>query len=134
LKYGKQRILKTKVSNVGYKQIVLMNNSVRYYKPVHQLVAMAFLNHKPNGYSLVVNHIDFNKLNNNVENLEIVTPRENSNRKHLKSTSKYIGVCWDKNKKRWVASISLNGKYKRLGRFKDELKASEAYQTALNKL
>jgi hypothetical protein len=69
-----------------------------------------------------------------LDNLEIVTARENSNKKHLKSSSKYIGVCFEKESKKWVASISLKGKQKKLGRFDCEIKASEAYQNALKTL
>ena len=49
-------------------------------KQVHQMVAESFLNHIPCGYKLVVNHIDFNRTNNAVQNLELVSARENSNR------------------------------------------------------
>ena len=38
---------------------------------IHQLVAMAFLYHKPNGYKLVINHINLNHLDNKLSNLEI---------------------------------------------------------------
>ena len=67
-------------------------------KIIHKLVAYAFLNHKPCGYKLVVNHIDRNKENNNLYNLEIIFQRENANRKHIKSSSKYVGVCWKNNR------------------------------------
>ena len=76
----------------------------------------------------------FNKTNNKLDNLEIVTQRENSNQKHLKSSSKYIGVSWSKSRNKWVALIYLNGKHKNLGRFNDELEASKAYQKALQGL
>ena len=73
----------------GYYSITLRKNGIGKTRKVHQLVAESFLNHKVCGMELVINHIDFNKTNNKVENLEIVTSRENSNKKHLKSTSKY---------------------------------------------
>lgn len=43
---------------------------------IHRLVAELFI--KSIDDNLVVNHIDGNKLNNNVINLEIITPKENS--------------------------------------------------------
>lgn len=115
----------------GYYSIRLYKNNIGKTRKVHQLVAESFLNHKRCGHKLVVNHIDFNKANNKVDNLEIVTNRENSNRKHLKSTSKYIGVHWNKEDKKWKSSITINGKTKHLGYFTDESEASEAYQEAL---
>ena len=83
---------------------------------------------------MVVNHIDLNKKNNNLSNLEIVSNRENSNRKHLKSSSNYTGVSWDKNKRKWQSQIKINNKNIFLGRFNNELEASNAYQKELNKL
>ena len=131
LKCGNERILKKSLNNHGYYRIGLHKNKVSKTLKVHKLVAIAFLNHKPDGHKLVVNHIDFNKLNNNVSNLEIVSQRENTNRKHLKSSSKYTGVYWFKKSNKWMAGIRINGKQKYLGLFKDEIEASNAYQTAL---
>jgi hypothetical protein len=92
---------------------------------------MSFLGHKPCGYKLVVNHIDFNKLNNNLVNLEIITNRENCNKKHLKSSSKYVGVAWCKASKKWRAMIDINNKSNYLGLYNTELEASNAYQNKL---
>ena len=134
LKYGKERILKPAPNSNGYLQVDLRKKGERKIRKVHKLVAEAFLDHKPNGHILVINHINLNKLDNRLENLEIVTTRENTNRKHLKSTSKFTGVSWNTCKKKWLAQIYLNRNIKFLGYFKDELKASEAYQTELNNI
>ena len=134
LKCGKERFLKAGLSGDGYYTVVLHKDNKRKTRKVHQLVAVAFLNHTPCGFKLVVNHVDFDKLNNNVDNLEIVTSRANTNRKHLKSSSKYTGVSWHKPSSKWAASIRINGKSKHLGYFTCELAASKDYQTALKNI
>ncbi len=132
LKLGKERILKLNITTNGYYNVTLYKDREQKSKEIHQLVAIAFHNHTPNGFELVVNHIDFDKLNNHKDNLEIVTTRENSNRKHLKSSSKYVGVSWSKTNKKWISRIKINGKLKYLGYFTKEIEASNAYQKALN--
>ena len=127
----KERILKQGTNRGGYLYVDLHKNGKRKNTKIHQLVAMAFLNHTPDGMKLVVNHIDFNRTNNRVENLEIVTNRENTNRKHLKSSSPYVGVHWDKSRNKWRALIRISGKQKHLGLFTCEIEASRAYQKAL---
>lgn len=85
---------------------------------------------------LVVDHIDGNILNNRKENLRIVTISENArNRKNKSknSSSKYFGVSWDKNKKRWHAVIRPGEKTIFLGVFKDEIDAALAYNVAAEK-
>lgn len=126
----KERILKHGISSFYYNVCLKFNGKTKT-RNVHQLVAEAFLNHKPCGFKLVVNHKDFNKLNNCVENLEIVTQRENSNKKHLKSKSIYTGVYWIESRNKWISRIQINGKIKNLGYFKTEKEASEYYQNAL---
>ena len=130
----KERILKLRFTKKEYCNCVLYKNGIRKQRLIHQLVAESFLNHKPCGMKLVINHIDINPKNNNVDNLEIVTSRENGNQKHLKSTSKYIGVHWDKIRNKWKSEIWINGKNKYLGRFINEIDASKAYQIALNNI
>lgn len=133
-KFGKERILKVNINSSGYLTIGLYKDNKEKRRTIHQLVAVAFLGHKMGGYKLVVNHINFNKLDNRVVNLEIVTARENTNRKHLKSSSIYTGVSWHKKSKKWNSQIYVNGKIKNLGYFTDELEASNAYQIALKNL
>lgn len=49
---------------------------------VHQLVAMAFLSHKQSGMKLVINHINKIRNDNRLFNLEILTQKENINKKY----------------------------------------------------
>jgi hypothetical protein len=130
----KEKILLESIAGGGYLSVSLCTDRVKKTHQVHQLVAIAFLGHKPNGHELVVNHIDYNKLNNKLDNLEVVSQRENSNQKHLNSTSKYVGVSWAAQNNKWVSHIYINSRLKYLGYFTDELQAAEAYQSALREL
>jgi len=131
LKFGKIIIKKQTLAKGTYLVVSIFYNGKQKSRKVHQLVAEAFLGHTPCGMELVVNHIDFNKQNNKLENLEIVTSRENSNLKHIKSTSIYTGVSWDKKHRKWKSTININGKQKYLGSFDSEIEASEYYEKAL---
>jgi hypothetical protein len=120
------------VTHEGYNYVNLYKQGGSKAKAVHQLVAMAFLGHNPCGLKLVIDHIDDNKLNNRVDNLQIVTQRFNVRKTQGNGTSKYKGVHWYGNG--WVSQIKVNGKSKYLGRFDCELAAHHAYQKAVKEL
>ncbi len=125
------KIMNTNLSR-GYPTVSLSKNGNGKKIRVHQLVAIAFLNHKPCGHKLVVDHIDNNPLNNNVENLQIVTSRVNSTKDRKGYSSKYVGVYYsNKGINRWRATTSINGKVISLGCFNTEERASIAYNFAL---
>lgn len=63
-------------NNCGYLMVNITVNSKEYNASVHRLVAETFIP-QPEGKN-VVNHIDGNKMNNNVHNLEWVTYKENT--------------------------------------------------------
>ena len=68
--------LKPSTNHSGYQMINIMNNGKRVGLAVHTAVARAFCNgYAPN---LQVNHKDGNKSNNAANNLEWVTPLENT--------------------------------------------------------
>jgi hypothetical protein len=134
LKCNKEKILKPAISGRGYSQVNLTKNNKSITRSVHKLVAMAFLNHRPCGMTLVVDHINNNQLDNRVDNLQIITQKENSLKSHRKYSSKYVGVSWDKRQYKWMSQIRINGKLNFLGRFENEQEASRAYQTALVRL
>ena len=131
---NKYIILKPASDNRGYIHVVIYNLKTKKTFKVHQLIAMAFLNHKPDKFNLVVNHINFDRKDNRLINLELVTNRENTNKKHLFSTSKYIGVHWSTKSKKWRSSISINRKKVHLGFFNSESIAYYHYELALKNI
>ena len=136
VKFNKCKILKKGYGISKYEIVKLSKNCVLKSKAVHQLVAIAFLGHTPCGHNLVVNHINFNRQDNRVCNLEIVTQRQNLNQKHRKSYSKYTGVSFrkDSRKKPWYAQIEINKFRIYLGSYKTEIEAHYAYEEALAKI
>lgn len=124
-----QRILKASKASNGYLTVSLYGKG-ELPKCVHSLVAIHFLGHIPSSYKMVVDHIDFNKLNNRADNLQIITNRANSSRA-IRGTSKYVGVRFVKKLNNWRADIRINGVKKFLGNFINEELASLAYQSKL---
>lgn len=62
---------------LGYKRVILQSNGESRYARVHRLVAMAFIpNDRPE--AVYVNHLDGDKQNNRLSNLEWCTPLENT--------------------------------------------------------
>jgi hypothetical protein len=94
----KEKLLKANFNARGYLTVALFLNGQGKTYTVHQLVAITFLNHTLRGYNFVVDHIDDNKSNNNVDNLQIVTQRENVSKKFGKNTGiKKQGLFWNVN-------------------------------------
>ena len=79
----------------------------------------------------IVDHIDGNRVNNKKENLRIVTLHQNNMNKTKtnNTTSKYIGVYWDKNRNKWAVRI----KEKFIGRFDTEIQAAKERDIATKK-
>ncbi len=77
-------------------------------------------------------HEDHNGLNNQKYNLRITDHCGNmSNRRsHKGSTSKYLGVCWSKGARKWLASMWVINKSVNIGWFKSEEDAARAYDAA----
>ena len=74
---GKEGILQHSLDSYGYLKVTLHKNGKQKYFRIHRLVAEAFI---PNVNDLPeVNHIDENKENNHVENLEWCDRKYNNN-------------------------------------------------------
>jgi hypothetical protein len=131
LKYNKERILKHGINYHGYAIVVLCKHKKKKTRKVHQLVAESFLNHVPDGFNLVVDHLNDIKTDNRVDNLQVVTMRFNVKKTQGKYSSKFKGVSWDKESKKWRVRF-WNGIYNlNLGYFTSEEEAGNEYQKAL---
>ena len=84
----------------------------------------------------VVDHIDGDGLNNQESNLRAVRPKANYYNRAIQSNNKtgFKGVCWDKERKRYMASISHDHKAINLGRFNTAEEAAIAYNNAATRL
>lgn len=70
---NKIKILKQRTTKDGYKRVGLYKNGKYLNFNVHRLVMLAFVEKS----DLTVNHIDEDKTNNRLENLEYMTIKEN---------------------------------------------------------
>jgi hypothetical protein len=127
-KTGKVKLL-SPCRRMGYPSVVLHGNGKKIHRTIHSLVVEAFIdsNYKLKG---VINHKNFNRGDNSLENLEIITARENTNLKHIPHSSKYTGVCWNKREQKWESKINYGGSQKYLGKFTTEEEASWYYESA----
>lgn len=79
-KYGNIAVKKGKIlkpNKKRYGQVCLIVDGVRFYPLVSHLVYSAFYGPIPEG--MQVNHIDENPENNRLDNLNLMTPKENTN-------------------------------------------------------
>ena len=118
------------------KYLISYSNSTSHYDKcainrksikVHRIIAKTFLPIVEGKNE--VNHKDFNRKNNRVDNLEWVSRRENHTHVALSKpnrSSNYIGV--DKQgENSYSAKISFNNKKISLGTFRTEIEARDAY-------
>lgn len=129
------KVIKGWIGVKGYRYINLNNKEIQ----VHQVLSITFLNHTLDGTTkLVINHIDGNPLNNKLDNLEVVTHRENLStcfRKNQDSfSSKFVGVSWNKRDSKWRAGIRIKGKSYNLGNYNSEEEAHQSYINKLNEI
>jgi hypothetical protein len=121
----------------GYYSVSLCKKGTQKSCSVHIIVAISFLNHTPNGFEKVIDHINNNPLDNRVENLQIVTQRFNSHKDQSNYSVKSKGVNFIDRpscKKAYRAKVTIKGKILHLGYFVTETEASNAYKTKIKEI
>lgn len=122
---GKIRITIGSKDVFGYLRFHVNGKTIK----AHRLVCEYFLDNFDS--SLTVNHKDFDKTNNCIDNLELLTASENLNhyfvniRKEV-SSSKTIGVGFHKGINRWTARVLYNGERVSVGSYLTEKEAEDA--------
>jgi len=128
--------LKAHITKWGYKRIGLMRDKVKKQYLISRLVAENYI---PNPKKLeVVNHIDCDKTNNNVSNLEWCTKSYNTSHAHKNGLikrkdkrGKYLGVSWNSQRGKWIVSIVRDKKRYWFGQFEKEMDANKVAMNAM---
>jgi hypothetical protein len=126
------------VNNSGYYKVSLYKENKYRNFYVHKLVFCAF-NNIGLMVRIMINHLDEDKLNNKISNLELTNSRENATYSINKkiTSSIYTGVYLKKTTKSgktyfyWRSCIRIDNKNIELGTFKTEKEAHKAYLEAL---
>ena len=134
LRFRKIRILKPGITNKGYYIVKLFKNGKPKGFGVHALVAMSFLEHAPDRYNKIIDHIDSNPANNCIENLRVITSRENCSKERTIRSGLPVGVSLSPSGKKYLANIRSGKDRVYLGSYLSQKEAAQAYQTALKKI
>ena len=127
-KTGLEALIKPVDPGNGYRRVYLKGKP----RSIHRLVWASF--NGPISNKMVVNHKDLNPSNNKLDNLEVVTYRENTHH-HFKARGIDVtGVIQRPNNKRWMARICVNGHYKALGDYDTKEEAEAVYWKAVDDL
>lgn len=134
LKRRTQQLMTQMVKPNKYLCINLMRECKMYQFTIHRLVALTFI---PNPNNLpCVNHIDGDRQNNNVTNLEWVSSRRNVTHYHENNTDKktvdIVGV--HNYNGAFVVSFGIGKLSLNLGSYVTKEQAGEVYQTAITLL
>ena len=132
----RSQTMKQSLDKSGYLKFTIRLNGVRKTAFTHREMGNAFLMKDYSKQGLDVNHKDLDKTNNKRTNLELITERGNTvhYRESIKHSSRYTGVSWRKQNRKWRASIIINKEQVHLGYFLNEEDASIAYQNKLKSI
>lgn len=114
------------IDDKGYRRITLRFAGHAPFKiRAHRLAWFISFGSLPTGE---IDHINQNKADNRLSNLRDVPKSVNQRNVARKSnnTSGVTGVCWHKQRGKWCAQASMNGKHYHLGLFEDIAEAEMA--------
>ena len=134
VKTKKGNVLKWDTSN-GYACVDLAYENFSNFrkKYVHRLVAITYIG-VPGNPSLEIDHLDGNKLNNNLNNLEWVTHRENIARGWKRRKTSGLPSNIFQVGKKFSVMITVEGKLKYFGSYSDLNEAIKVKDRILNSL
>lgn len=99
---------------------------------VHRVVFALSIGCWPEG---IIDHINRNKLDNRLSNLRLASESENNvNKPGLERTSRFKGVSWHRQSKRWRAQTKFAGRKIHIGSYATEHEAALAYDSRVRVL
>ena len=128
LRFNKEKILKTTKNNKGYCCVLITKEKLVKNFKVHKLVAVTFLDFS-NTENKVIDHLNEIKTDNRVENLQIVSQRENVKSFH-RNKKGFVGTDWHEQTKKWRSRIWIVNKIVHLGLFEKKEDALIFYEMA----
>ncbi len=129
---GRRGMLSPRKYPSGYVMVALYKDKKRKNYRIHQLVWDHFGNRARILNRLDIDHINNIKTDNRLDNLQLLTNRENCSKRWQQSGKTLpTGVCYHKTKKKFIVRIQVGRKLIHLGYCKDPDIASDIYQKAL---
>ena len=108
----------------------------RTYTPVRAYAHREVANRCGYAAAEYVDHINGDRLDNRRENLRPATSQQNARNQRRKAagkSSRFKGVYWAERANAWRAEITIDARSVKLGYFKDETEAQDAYAKAAEK-
>jgi hypothetical protein len=112
------------INSHGYIIVTMQVNKVAKPIPAHRICFLIYYGFLPK----YIDHVNGIKTDNRIINLRECTAIQNGMNRGISSsnTSGFTGVCYDKERSKWLASIRVNKKNIKIGRFlhkEDAIKA-----------
>jgi len=123
-KYKVWRELPNTANCSGYNRLQFGGRGKKFFR--HRIVAYCYLGLELYDTEKVIDHIDRNTINNDVENLRVVSQQQNTFNRNAK------GYSWKPKLKKYQAMIMYNNKHYCLGCYDTEEEAHNAYLEGKN--
>ena len=118
------KIMETELNYNGYPSIRLVREGKRMRHRIHILVWEAFGTSERNGKKIVIDHIDNDKTNCRIDNLQLLSGRANV-AKAKKKVGRLTGAFF--NGRKWFSQVRTGKVCKYIGSFDSEQAAHNAY-------
>ena len=114
------------LSHNGYPRVFISSKNQRTHHFVHNIITLCYLGEKPEGYQ--TDHINSIKTDNRLENLQYITPQQNTQKRKTMNGRNVKGYTLKNGK--YVAKITVDYKKFYLGSYDTEEEARQAYTDA----
>ena len=123
---GKWKVVDNKKNHTdGYCRVNFNGRMVSYH-----VIVWILSTGKDIPQGMEIDHINGNTIDNRIENLRLVTRRQNQQNRKKHRAGQLVGCCFNKSVGKYQAQIRIGEKRVFLGRYKTEQETHEAYKIA----